>query len=100
MMHEQCMLSDRAPVDSESNYYIYTWSDKLPDYSLKRPRVTDNRALVNRIPYYRKFPVESNSRFRTAVSCTVHEIWHWKHSMVVWANGIARLWSRECTATQ
>ena len=27
---------------------------KLPKYSPKRPRVTDNRALVNRIPYYRK----------------------------------------------
>jgi len=44
--------------------------------------------------------VETNSHFRIAVSCTVHEISQWKHSTVVWANGIARLWSHECTAMQ
>ena len=50
---------------------------------------TDNPALVNHIPYYRKFPVESNSHYRISVLCAVHEIWQWKHSTVVWVNGIA-----------
>ena len=45
-------------------------------------QVTDNCTLVNRIPYYQKFPIESNSHFRIAVSCTVCEIRQWKHSMV------------------
>ena len=50
------------------------------DNSTKEYRLpcTDNPALVNHIPYYRKFPVESNSQFRIAVLCTVHEIWQWK----------------------
>ena len=72
----------------------------LKKYLSKHPRVTNNCALVNCTPYYQIFAVKSNSRFRITVSCTVHKIWQWKHSMMVWANGIAWLWSCECTTIQ
>ena len=64
---------------------------KLPKYSPMHPRVTEKRAVVNCIPYYGKFCVESDSRFRIVVPCTLHKIWQWKQSAMSLANGIAQL---------
>ena len=60
---------------------------KLPKYSLKCPRVTEICAVVNCIPYYGKFCVESDSRFRIVASCTLHKIWQWKHTTWFWPMG-------------
>ena len=73
---------------------------KLPKISPTRPRMMNNRARAHRIPYYGKFPVESDSRFRISLSCTAGKIWQLEHMTVSSANGIAQLWSRAPLATR
>ena len=91
-VRQYCIMCGHGNAAWYSYVHIHEYSarhHKLPKYSPKRQRVTENHAVVNRIPYYGKFCVESDSRFRIVVPCTLHEIWQWKQSRVSLANGIA-----------